>query len=87
MEKMFRIFYFRKDIVTKEIIKNCRCDIYIIDFHKASFAKHIRSKSHLENIKKNAMITLEWLFHEIFDYKPEINSNPKPLREIASDNI
>ena len=41
-----------------------RCDNCNIDVHRASYAKHLRSKRHLENIKQNDVIIPEWLFRE-----------------------
>ena len=62
-----------------------RCDICNVDVHRASYAKHLRSKKHLENVMQNDMITPEWLFQE-----PVENNkvhNPKSLKQIARDNI
>ena len=41
-----------------------RCEICNIDIHRASYAKHVRSKKHLENMRENDMIIPEWLFKE-----------------------
>ena len=41
-----------------------RCDICIIDVHRASYAKHLRSKKHLENIRQDDIIIPEWLIKE-----------------------
>ena len=41
-----------------------RCDICNIDVHRASYAKHLRSKKHLESIRQNDIIIPEWLFKE-----------------------
>ena len=32
-----------------------RCDIYIIDVHRAPYAKHLRSEKHLENEKQKEL--------------------------------
>ena len=40
------------------------CEICNVDVHRASFAKHLRSKKHLENIEQNEMIIPEWFFKE-----------------------
>ena len=40
------------------------CDICNVNVHRASFAKHLRSKKHLENVEKTEMIIPEWLFKE-----------------------
>ena len=37
------------------------CNIYI---HRASYAKHLRSKKHLENIRQDKNFIPEWLFKE-----------------------
>ena len=37
-----------------------KCDICNVDIHRASFAKHLRSKIHSENIRQNEMIIPEW---------------------------
>ena len=49
--------------------------------------KHLRSKKHLENIKQNELIIAEWLFKEPVENKIKKIYNPKPLRQIARDNI
>ena len=41
-----------------------RCDVCGIDVHRASYAKHLRSKKHLENMRKVEIIIPEWLFKE-----------------------
>ena len=60
------------------------CDV---DFHRPSYAKHLRSKRHLENIKQNEMFILEWLFQKPIEIKNKKISNPKSLKQIARDNI
>ena len=40
------------------------CDVCNIGVHKASYAKHLRSKKCLENEKQKQMIKPEWLFKE-----------------------
>ena len=43
----------------------CReCENCDLDVHRASYAKHLSSKKHLENEKQNEMIIPEWLFQE-----------------------
>ena len=49
--------------------------------------KHLRSKKHLENIKQKDMIIPEWLFQEPVENKIKKTYNPKPLRQLARDNI
>ena len=38
------------------------CEIYNVNFHRASYAKRLRSEKHLENEKQMEMVTPEWLF-------------------------
>ena len=49
--------------------------------------KHLRSKNHLENMKQNEMIIPEWFFLEPVENKVKKIYNPKPLRQLARDNI
>ena len=35
------------------------CDICNIDVHRASFAKHLRGKKHIENVEENEMVIPE----------------------------
>ena len=64
-----------------------KCEICNVDFHRASYMKHLRSKKHIENMKQNEMIIPEWLFQEPIENKIKKIYNPKPLRELARDNI
>ena len=41
-----------------------KCEVCDINVHTASYAKHLRSKYHLENGKRNELIIPEWLFKE-----------------------
>ena len=41
-----------------------KCEICIVDIHRASYVKRLRSKKHLETVKQNEMIITEWLFLE-----------------------
>ena len=45
------------------------CDICTFDVHRASNAKHLRSKEHLENEKLTRMIIPEWFFQEFTENK------------------
>ena len=63
-----------------------KCEICNVDVHRASYAKHMRSKKHLENRKQNEMIIPEWLFLEPVENKNKIY-NPKSLKQLARDNI
>ena len=64
-----------------------KCEICNVDVHRASYMKHLRSKKHLENMKQNEMIIPEWLFQESIENKIRNLYNPKPLRQLARDNI
>ena len=64
-----------------------KCDICKVDVHRASHVKHLRSKKHLENIKQNEMILPEWLFQEPVETKDKKIYNPKPLKQLARDNV
>ena len=64
-----------------------RCDICNVETHRASFVKHMKSKKHLENMKQNEMIIPDWLFQEPIENKIKKIYNPKPLRQLARDNI
>ena len=62
------------------------CIICSIDVHRASYGKHLRNKKHLENEKQNELIIPEWLFKP-FENKIKKLCNPKPLKQIARENI
>ena len=64
-----------------------RCEVCNVDVHRASYSKHMRSKKHIENIKHNEMIIPEWLFREPIENKNEKIYNPKPLKQLARNNI
>ena len=40
------------------------CEICNVDVHRASYAKHLRSKKHLENIRQKGLIIPEWLLKQ-----------------------
>ena len=40
------------------------CDVCKIDVDRASYAKHLRSKKLLENVRQGDIIIPEWLFKE-----------------------
>ena len=50
-------------------MKSRKCDFCNVDVHRASHAKHLRSKNHLENVKQNEMIIPEWLLKEPIENK------------------
>ena len=64
-----------------------KCDFCNVDVHRASYAKHLRSKNHSENIKRNEMIIPEWLVEESFEDKFKKIYNLKSLKQLARDNI
>ena len=64
-----------------------RCEIRKIDVHRASYIEHLRSKTHIENIKQNEMIIPEWLFKEPVEKKIKKIYNPKSLKQLARNNI
>ena len=66
------------------------CDVCNVNVHRASFAKHLRSKKHLENVEKNEMIIPDWLFkEEKSPIKKKIQKvyNPKTLIQLAREKI
>ena len=64
--------------------KNELCNV---DFHRASYIKHLRSKKHIENGKQNEMIVPERLFQEPVENKINKIYNPKSLKQLARNNI
>ena len=68
-------------------MKSRRFEICNVDVHRASYMKHLRSKKHLEKIKQNEMIIPEWLFREPIENKIKTIYNPKPLKQLARNNI
>ena len=64
------------------------CEICNVNVHRASFAKHLKSKKPLENIEQNEMIVPECLFkEERSPVKKKIQKvyNPKTLKQIARE--
>ena len=62
-----KYFYFKEIYTTqtrRKIESSRRCDICNFDVHRASYAKHLRSKKHLENIRQNDIIIPDCLFKE-----------------------
>ena len=45
-------------------MNSCKCEICNVNVQRAYYAKHLRIKIHLENIKQNERIIPEWLFQE-----------------------
>ena len=64
-----------------------KCEIWNVDVHRTSYVKHLRSKKHIENMKQTEMITPEWLFQEPIEKIIKKINNPKPLRQLARDNM
>ena len=66
------------------------CDVCNVNIHRASLAKHLKSKKHLENINRNEMIIPEWFFkEEKSPIKKKIKKvyNPKILKQLAREKI
>ena len=40
------------------------CEVCNINVHRASYAKHLRIKYHLENEKQTELIIPDWLYQE-----------------------
>ena len=38
------------------------CDVCNVNVHRASFAKHLKSKKRLENVEQNEMFIPDWFF-------------------------
>ena len=69
---------------------NHTCDVCNVNIHRASFAKHLRSITHLKNIEQNEMIIPEWFFkEEKSPIKKKIQKvyNPKTLKQLAREKI
>ena len=70
--------------------KSRTCYICNVNVHRASFAKHLRSKKHLEKVEKNEMVIPDWFFkEEKFPFKKKIQKvyNPKTLKQLAREKI
>ena len=66
------------------------CDICNVVVHRASYAKHLRGKKHIEKMIQNEMIIQEWLFKE--EQAPIKNKirrihNPKTSQQLTRKNI
>ena len=68
-------------------MNSLKCEICNVDVHRASYIKHLRSKKHMEKIKRNEMIIPDWLLQEPVENKIIRIHNPKSLKQIARDNI
>ena len=66
------------------------CIVCNVNVHRASLAKHLRSKKHLENVERNEMIIPEWFFkEEKSPVKKKIQKvyNPMTLKQLAREKI
>ena len=66
------------------------CEVCNVNVHRASFANHIRSKKHLENIEQSEMIIPEWFFkEEKLSVKKKIQKvhNSKTIKQLAGEKI
>ena len=64
------------------------CEVCNINVHRASIQKHLRSKKHLENTKRNEMTIPQWLFkEEQSPIKKKIQKvyNPKTMKQLARE--
>ena len=64
------------------------CEVCNVNFHRASFVKHLRSKKHLENMIQNEMIITEWFFKEEktpSNKKIKKLYKPKTLKQLARE--
>ena len=68
-------------------MKSRKGEVCDIDVHRASYAKHLRSKKHLEKMKQSETIIREWLFQEPVENKINKIHNPRSLKQMARDNI
>ena len=66
------------------------CEICDVSVHRASYAKHLRTKKDLKNEKQKGMFLPEWLFKDeqapIKKQKEKVY-NPKTLKQIAKEII
>ena len=85
--KEFNKVFIKNNIVNNDDNNSSRSDVCIIVVHRATYAKHLRSKKHLENEKQFEVIIQEWLFQDLIENKPEQIYNPKSLKQIARESI
>ena len=62
------------------------CDVCNIKIHRASMAKHLKSKKHLNN-KEDQTFGLDQETEDLSNHQSTSKSNPKSLRELAGDKI
>ena len=66
------------------------CEVCNVNFYRASFVKHLRSKKHVESIEQNEMIIPDWLFKEErspITKKIQKVYNPKTSKQLAREKI
>ena len=66
------------------------CNVCNVNVHRASFAKHLRSKKPFENVIQNEMIIPEWFFkEEKTPIRKKIQKvyNPKTLKQLAREKL
>ena len=65
-----------------------RCNICNIIVRRASYAKHLRSENHLEDIRQDHKIIPEWFFKEEQTpiKKKKLVYKPKTLKQTAREN-
>ena len=68
-------------------MNGCKSEICNFDVHRAFYAKHLRSKKHLENEKLIEKILPECLFQEPVENKINKINNSKSLKQTARDKI
>ena len=84
-DKSFEAFFLYKE--RRKLENSHRCDIRKIDVHRASFAKHLRSKKHSDIIKQDEMIIPEWLCQQPIGNEPGNEYNSKTLKQLNRWNI
>ena len=93
MKFLIEVFLFQKKFILYKKTEdgNCRiCDICNVNVHRASYAKQLRSKKHLENKKQSETTIPEWLNKE--EQAPIRKTfqkvhNPKTLTQIAKEKF
>ena len=87
---MFYFISINSSYINRRKKENSRtCEIFNVNVHGASYAKHLRSKKHLKNILKNEMTIPEWLSkQEQTPIKKQIKKlhNPRTIKQIARES-
>ena len=66
------------------------CEVCVVNVHRASIQKHLRSKKHLEKLEQNEMTIPEWFFkEEKTPIKKKLQKvfNSKTLKQLAREKI